>query len=233
MSLVQSLQVLLNSKEDQKPKIEVLLKELLEEVKNRRKTQILCKEGIVDLLVKNYNEFVKQGFEGDIQSIIYSILKRPTLGDYFNEEISQYIMKSNMWLNNIDIIRCLTRTQTQATAMKPYINLFFETFKKQNVVETIECCYVVTNFSRVAANELVDIGVKIVDDLIVYLSGEWKQENVVSAGEALIEIIKNVSDKTMLEQQIQDKVVKLKEEFSKTPVLNSVLLDISQTLIKK
>ncbi|BFU25401.1 hypothetical protein EHI8A_085490 [Entamoeba histolytica HM-1:IMSS-B] len=213
-------------------KLQEILNQLLIDVKDRKKSQILCQENIQQTLVHHITEFKTRNLELLVIDIIYNLVKRPSLGRYFTPEVSHEIISASLYTTNFDILRSLTRTPEQCEVISDLIPQVIDHIHNVSLLENTFVCYSIANLSKKYADQFISVFIDSVNTLCTSDISTIKEENLFALGEAFTSLSQHFTNKIKIASQVDEKLVSLKNKYKSNAVLCNIIRDIIQFLTK-
>ena len=218
--------------ENKQEEILQIINEITTEAKDRRKSQIICEEGIHEIIIRNIPYFIEQEKEKEITECLYQLIKRPTLITYFSVELTNIIIENEVYQWNFDILRSITREQQHCKELHQYIPQIINQFKNVDFFTNQYACYSLSNLAKWYSNEFYDLFIHIVDKMCVCNVNEISEEHWLAVGEALCMICQHIDDKIKLAGKIDYKLVELRDNNKEKICLCNIIRDIIQFLAK-
>ena len=212
--------------------IKQLLSEITIEAKDRRKSKMICEEGIHEILIENLTYFIEHELQKEIAECIYQLIKRPTLISYFSIELSKKIVESSIYQYQFDILRSVTRNDEYCLALKDHLSDIIEIMKNVDYLTNQYACYSLSNLAKHFSDELIPIVIIIVDKMCQCDVKSVSEEHWFGVGEALCAIAKNVTEKIKLAGKIDYKLVELRDQHKENICLCNIIRDVIQFLAK-
>ena len=209
-----------------------IVQEITLEAKDRRKSKIICEEGIHEILIENLPYFIEQEKQKEISECLYQLIKRPTLITYFPVELTNKMIENEIYQMNYDILRSITRDEQHSKGLKEYLPQIIKQFEQVDFLSNQYACYSLGNLAKWYSDEFMSLMITIVDKMCVCNVNEITEEHWLAVGEALCLICQHVTEKIKLAGKIDYKLVELRDKNKENICLCNIIRDIIQFLTK-